>query len=92
MSDRRVVVLTIPEDAWIEDRSGDRLIAILVINGTFHHLEAIRVVEDDDGIQKPASEELAEIFDAMVQIGSEGPFDTVTMRGAEYVLVATPFQ
>jgi len=92
MSDRRVVVLTVPEDAWTEDRNGDRLLAILVINGTFHHLEAIRVVEDDDGIQKTASEDLAETFDAMFQIGGEGPFDTVTMRGAEYVLVVTPFQ
>jgi hypothetical protein len=92
MSDRRVVVLTIPEDAWMEDQSGDRLLAILVINGTFHHLEALRVIEDDKGIQKTASDDLAETFDAMYQIGGEGPFDTVTMRGAEYVLVVTPFQ
>jgi hypothetical protein len=92
MNDRRVVVLTIPEDAWMEDRNGDRLLAILVINGTFYHLEAIRVVDDDDGIQKAASEDLAETFEAMFQIGGEGAFDTVTIRGVEYVLIVTPFQ
>lgn len=92
MSDRRVVVLTVPEDAWIEGRNRDHLVAILVINGTFHHLEAVRVVENDDGIQKPASEDLTDTFDAMYQIGAEGPFDTVTIRGAEYVLVVTPIQ
>lgn len=92
MSDRRVVVLTIPDEAWMEGRNRDHLIAILVINGTFHHLEAIRVIEDDAGIQKVASDDLAETFEAMYQIGGEGPFDTVTMRGAEYVLVVTPFQ
>jgi hypothetical protein len=92
MSDLPVVVLTIPDTAWREDLNGDRLLAILVINGTFHHLEAIRVIEDDDGIQQAASEELVETFEAMYAIGGEGPFDTVTMRGDEYVLVVTPFQ
>lgn len=92
MSDRRVFVLTVPEEAWMEGRNRDHRVAILVINGTFHHLEAVRVVEDDEGIQKTASADLAETLDAMYQIGAEGPFDTVTMRGAEYVLVVTPFQ
>lgn len=92
MSERPVLALSVPDDAWMEDRNGDRLLAILVLNGTFHHLEAIRVIEDDDGIQQAASDDLAETFDAMYAIGAEGPFDTVTMRGGEYVLVVTPFQ
>src|ERR1043165_6024114 len=92
MSDRRVIVRTVPEDAWIQGRNRDHFVAILVINGTFHHLEAIRVVEDVDGVQKAASEDLAETFDAMFQIGGEGAFDTVTMRGAEDVLVVPPLQ
>lgn len=92
MSERPVVALSVPDDAWMEDRNGDRLLAIVVLNGTFHHLEAIRVIEDDDGIQQAASEDLAETFEAMYAIGGEGPFDTVTLRGGEYVLVITPFQ
>lgn len=92
MSERPILSLSIPEDAWMEDRNGDRLLAILVLNGTFHHLEAIRVVDDDDGVQQAASEEFSETFEATYAIGGEGPFDTVTMRGSEYVLVVTPFQ
>ena len=92
MSKRPVLALSVPDDAWVEDRDGDRLLAILVLNGTFHHLEAIRVIDDDDGIQQAASEDLATTFEAMYAIGGEGPFDTVTMRGGEYVLVVTPFQ
>jgi hypothetical protein len=92
MTDRSVLALSIPDDAWVEDRNGDRLLAILVLNGTFHHLEAIRVVEDSDGVQQPALEDFAETFEAMYAIGGEGAFDSVTMRGAEYVLVVTPFQ
>jgi hypothetical protein len=92
MSDLPVIALTVPETAWREDLHGDRLRSILVINGTFHHLEAIRVIDDDDGIQQAASEELAETLEALYAIGGEGAFDTVTMRGSEYVLVVTPFQ
>lgn len=92
MSERPVLALSVPDNAWMEDRNGDRLLAILVLNGTFHHLEAIRVIEDDDGIQQAASEDLVETFDAMYAIGGEGPFDTVTIRGGDYVLVVTPFQ
>jgi hypothetical protein len=92
MSERPILALSIPDDAWMEDRKGDRLLAILVLNGTFHHLEAIRVIDDDDGIQQAASEDLAATLNAMYAIGGEGPFDTVTMRGSEYVLVVTPFQ
>ena len=92
MSERPILSLSIPDDAWMEDRKGDRLLAILVVNGTFHHLEAIRVIENDDGIQQAASEDLSETFEAIYAIGGEGPFDTVTMRGSEYVLVVTPFQ
>lgn len=92
MSERPVLALSVPDDAWMEDRDGDRLLAILVLNGTFHHLEAIRVIEDDNGIQQAASEDLAATFEAIYAIGGEGPFDTVTLRGGEYVLVITPFQ
>ncbi len=91
--ERRVLDLVVPEDAWMDcDSDKGHLIAILVINGTFHHLEAIRVIEDDDGIQQPASTTLEETFSAMYEIGGEGPFDAISIRGDQYVLVVTPFQ
>jgi len=61
-------------------------------HGTFHHLEAIRVIEDEDGRQHAASPEFEEIVDGMFLIGGDGPFDTVSIKGDSYLLVAIPFQ
>jgi hypothetical protein len=88
-----VRVLDITDDAWMNGGvDDDHLTAMLVINGTFHHLEAIRVIEDDDGRQRAALPEFEEIVDAMFQIGGDGPFDTVSVKGDSYVLVVIPFQ
>jgi 6-phosphofructokinase len=89
----RVRDLTIAHDDWMNGGdNADHLTTILVINGTFHHLEAIRVIEDEDGRQHAASPEFEESIDAMFTIGGDGPFDTVTIRGESYVLVVIPFQ
>lgn len=95
MSDpARIYDLTIPDDAWMNGgENADHLTTILVINGTFHHLEAIRIVEDDDEQQQHASSpEFEASIDALYELGGDGPFDTVTIRGATYVLVVIPFQ
>jgi 6-phosphofructokinase len=85
--------LVIADEDWMNGgEDADHLTTILVINGTFHHLEAIRVVEDEDGIQRAASKEFEDTIDAMFTIGGDGPFDTVTIRGERYVLVLIPFQ
>lgn len=85
--------LKIADDEWMNGGDDENhLTCVLVINGTFHHLEAIRVIEDEDGIQRAASTDFEESLDAMYQIGGEGPFDTVTIRGGTYVLVVIPFQ
>lgn len=85
--------LDITDDAWMNGGVGDdHLTAILVINGTFHHLEAIRVTEDEDGHQCAASAAFEESLDALYTLGGDGPFDTVTIRGASYVLAVIPFQ
>jgi hypothetical protein len=89
----RVRDLTIPDDDWMNGgANADHLTTILVINGTFHHLEAIRIIEDDDGRQHAAAPEFEERIDGMYQIGGDGPFDTVSIKGNLYVLVVIPFQ
>lgn len=89
----RIRDLTIPDDAWMNGGdNADHLTTILVINGTFHHLEAIRIIEDEDGRQHAASPEFEETVDAMFQIGGDGPFDTVSIKADSYVLVVIPFQ
>lgn len=93
MSERAIRSLTIAEEDWMNGGDDeDHLTAILVVNGTFHHLDAIRVTENDDGVQVAASHEFEETLDAMYQIGGDGPFDTVTIRGKAYVLAVIPFQ
>jgi hypothetical protein len=93
MTERAIRSLTIDDEDWMNGGDDDdHLTAILVVNGTFHHLEAIRVTEDENGIQIAASPAFADALDAMYQIGGDGPFDTVTIRGATYVLVVIPFQ
>ena len=89
----RVRDLTIPDDDWMSgDDNADHLTTILVINGTFHHLEAIRICEDEDARQHAADPAFEETIEAMYQIGGEGPFDTVSIKGDSYVLVVIPFQ
>ena len=89
----RVRDLTIPDnDRMNGGKDNDHLTTILVINGTFHHLEAIRVVEDEDGCQHAASPDFEDSIDALFTIGGDGSFDTVTIRGDTYVLVVIPFQ
>ena len=90
---QRIRELTIADDDWMNGGDdADHLTTILVINGRFHHLEAIRVIEDEDGQQRAASPDFEDSLDAMFTIGGDGPFDTVTIRGESYVLVVIPFQ
>jgi hypothetical protein len=93
MTDRVIHDLAIEDDAWM--RTGDdddHLTAVLVLNGAYHHLDAIRVIENDDGLQVAASDGDQDTLDALFSLGGEGPFDTVTLRGGTYVLVVIPFQ
>jgi hypothetical protein len=89
----RVRALTISDDDWMNGEADtNHLTTILVINGTFHHLEAIRVIEDEDGRQHAASPDFEDIVDGMFLIGGDGPFDTVSINGDPYILVVIPFQ
>jgi hypothetical protein len=89
----RVRDLTIPDADWMNGGDdANHLTTILVINGTFHHLEAIRVIEDSEGRQSAASRDFGETVDAMFRIGGDGPFDTIVINGSSYVLVLIPFQ
>ena len=89
----RVRDLRISDEDWLNGGDdADHLSTILVINGTFHHLEAIRVTEDEEGRQLAASTDFEDTIDALYTIGGDGPFDTVTIRGGTYVLVVVPFQ
>ena len=92
MSGSETFTLTIPDDAWWDTvGDGSRLLAILIINGTFHHLDAIRVTERA-GEQRAWNDASDDALDALYQFGGEGAFETTTIRGGEYVIAVTPFQ
>lgn len=90
------VNLTIPDDAWeatgwnAGDESRDRLLAQVCIGGTMHHLEAYLVEDRDDGmicLANPAME--ARLMPTLQELYSGG-YETVTIRGARYVLFMFP--
>ena len=92
MNKRPILSITIPDEAWLADESCDRMIAVLVINRTHHHLEALRVERDSSGIQRATRSDIQESLDAMFTIGHDGPFETITIGRADYVIVVTPYQ
>ena len=67
----RVRDLTIPDDDWMNGGdNADHLTTILVINGTFHHLEAIRII--DDGA---SGEEVGASWEAVGSAMFNNPYD-----------------
>lgn len=91
---RRPVEVAVPDHAWqVADYDDEAppehyLLASLVLNGTAMHLEAFLVAPGSDPQRTYASDEaLTVIAHAM---GADGPWETTTVRGREYVLIATP--
>lgn len=90
------VRVEVPLDAWDAIGSDDadpraRLLCTMTINGTYMHLEAWAVQATaagsqivDDGV---ADEKLEALYDMMDCSG----FQTTTIEGREYVLLASPF-
>ena len=92
MSGSETFTLTIPDDEWWDtEGDGSRLLAVLNINGTLHHLEAIRVI-DRDGEQRAWNDSFDEALDALYQFGGEGAFETTEIGDAVYIIAVTPFQ
>jgi hypothetical protein len=92
MTGSSTFTLTIPDDAWWDaEGDGSRLLAILDINGTLHHLEALCVIEHD-GEQRARNEAFEEALSALYQFGGSDPFETTQIGDANYVIAVTPFQ
>jgi hypothetical protein len=92
----RAVVVDVPESAWeptgSEEDPTSRLLAALVVCGYYHHLEAYAVKEDPEGYQQIADPLFSENFEGMCSLGGpDGPFQTITIKGREYVLAMTPY-
>lgn len=90
----RRLTLTVPDcarrDADHDDTapSGHRLRATIVVNATAMQLEAFLLVPDADPQRTFADDDIALIHHA---VAGDGPWETTTIRGRRYVLVATPY-
>jgi hypothetical protein len=81
-----------PEDVS-DGRNGDRLLATVEIFGADHHLELIRVVEDEeDGSQSPENLEYQGTYDDLQAVYS-GTYQTFEIPGftGRYIAFMTPY-
>jgi hypothetical protein len=99
---KKEISITIPDDAW--EPSGPeldpeypeglgpetRLLAGITINGVPMHLEAYQVTNEDG--QRAADITFADDIEHLQSMQDVSGFQTTTIRGREYVLVATPHE
>lgn len=92
--------LEIPEAAWRpigwdntadSDAKLDRLLATVKIAGIYHHLEAYRVVYNDNGLLVMKSTVMERDLMPTLQSLHEGNYYTVTIFGHEYILFMFPY-
>jgi hypothetical protein len=82
-----------PEDVS-DDKGGDRLLATVEIGGALHHLEFLRVMTDEQGVQRPVNDEYEGMWDDL-QALYEGNFMTIDeVAGFEgpFVCFMTPHE
>lgn len=89
------IEIEIPDDIWEEVGSDEdlrsRLYCSFLIGGVYHHVEAI-AVKMEGHYQKAVDSEFDGVLDGMYEISTpDKPFQTITIRGREYVLTMTPF-
>jgi hypothetical protein len=89
------LTLHIPDSAWMETgwngpENSDRLLAQVNVGGTLHHLEAYRVEDRDDGLIYLANPEMEAELMPTLQDLHNGGYQTVTIRGSQYVLFMFP--
>lgn len=95
MSYENVIEVTIPEKLWQdtgeEEDKGARLRCTFCINGRDHHVEAIAVKHRED-IQVAVDSVFESNLHGMYDVGEpDKHFQTMTIKGREYVLSMTPY-
>lgn len=100
MSYKNAIKLDIPEDLWensgptqpeddVDDPSA-RMFVTVTIGGVLHYLEAYAVTNGD--IQAAVYEGFENNIEGAYQLGEpDKRFETVEIKGREYILVMTPY-
>jgi hypothetical protein len=83
--------VTIPPDAWREERGRDHLFATLVINGVSFRCDAYAVTVRE-GYQVTIDHELQEDFDRWGEASwADGHYETVRVGDLDYVVFLSPY-
>lgn len=88
-----MTTMTIPDEAWEETpgSNGSSLHYSITLNGVGMHLDAIEIDPKSDP-QTPVDLSDAERFNEWsFAAGPDGPFETITIKGREYAVFASPF-
>lgn len=82
-----------PEDVS-DAQNGDRLLGTIEVFGASHHLELIRVDEDEEGAQQAANEEYDRMYDDLQQLYPCQKFETFAVPGFEgrYIAFMHPYE
>jgi hypothetical protein len=93
---RSSVTVTVPEHLWETndgmDNPTDRLSVTLLVGRYPMHFEAWAVTYDDEAmIQHAADGDDSDLDHLFAAVGGDGSFQTTTIRGRQYILVASPF-
>jgi hypothetical protein len=88
--------IVIPDGVWVPtgDDEGDphaRLLATIRINGGAFHVEAYAVKLDEHGCQVIADGYFQDEWDGLCLLEPNEAFETQTINGRDYVIVARPF-
>ncbi len=87
--------LHIGDEEWTPTGDGDdptsRLNATFDVNGLSMHLEAWAVKLDSSDIQRAVDPSFCDL-EGLYNVFEDTCFDTLRIRGRDYVLVATPYE
>jgi hypothetical protein len=91
------VRVEVPDELWDENEGmenpSDRLRVTLLVNGHYPmHFEAWAVTYDEDEmVQHLADGDDEDLDQVHAGVNGDGSFYATTIRGRDYILVATPF-
>ncbi len=84
--------LKIPDKNWEPASTGTKVLrTTVVINGVHFHFMAIAVAMENDtqvGVDQETQDYLDDVSSTF---DPDGPFETIKINGADYVVVAAPF-
>jgi hypothetical protein len=82
-----------PEDTS-DAKDGSRLLATVEILGAKHHLDLLKVYEDEEGVQVPENEEYCDTYEDLQRLYAARRYESFKFPGLPglYIAFMTPFE